>query len=251
MIPSEQERFNTLYTQHLRALKLRGYSDGTIDVYARAVRRITEYFDSVPDQLTIEQREIYFASLVDSHSWSIVRIDRNGLQFFWKYILKTDWEWLNIIKPPKVQSLPDILTIAEVRKLILSARHYRFRVFILTTYSMGLRLSEALALEVGDIDGTRKRVHIHRGKGNKDRMVPLPDVTYEALRSLWKKHHHPRLLFPNAVGSLETIRQATTHMDKGGVHRMIKVLLAECGIKKRFQHTHSGIALPRICLNRG
>jgi len=50
MIANEQKRFNTLYAQHLRALKLRGYSASTIDVYARAGRRLTEYFDCVPDQ---------------------------------------------------------------------------------------------------------------------------------------------------------------------------------------------------------
>ena len=67
-------------------------------------------------------------------------------------------------------------------------RHLRYRVFLLATYSMDLRPSETLALQVGDIDGERKRVHIRRGKGHKDRMVPLPDLTYEALRALWRKH---------------------------------------------------------------
>jgi hypothetical protein len=88
MIASEQKRFNGLYEQHLRALKLQGYSASTIDVYARAVRRVTEYFDCVPDQLSIDQLTAYFAELVDEHSWSLVKIDRNGLQFFWKHILK-------------------------------------------------------------------------------------------------------------------------------------------------------------------
>jgi hypothetical protein len=62
----------------------------------------------------VEQLEAYFAQLVDSHSWSTVKIDRNGLQFFWKHILKRDWSWVEIIKPPKVQTLPDILTLSEV-----------------------------------------------------------------------------------------------------------------------------------------
>ena len=127
--------------------------------------------------MTIEQLEVYFADLVDSHSWSTVKIDRNGLQFFWKYVLKTDWQWLNIIKVLKVQTLPDILTLNELERLILATRQLRYRVFLLSTYSMGLRLSEALALQVGDIDAQRKQVHIRRGKGHKDRFVPLPDLT--------------------------------------------------------------------------
>ena len=63
-------------------------------------------------------------------------------------------------------------------------------------------------------------------------MVPLPDLIYEALRALWRKHHHPYLLFPNAIGSLDRIRAATSHMDRGGVQAAMKAVVAECGIKK-------------------
>ena len=79
----EQKRFNQLYQRHVRALKLQGYAASTIDVYARAVRRLVASFDCLPDQIDREQLEIYFAELVESHSWATVRVDRNGLQFFW------------------------------------------------------------------------------------------------------------------------------------------------------------------------
>ena len=187
MHPKEVKRFNELYQCHLRLLKLQGKSQKTIDSYSRAVRRVSEHFDCCPDQLTTEQFEIYFAKLVESHSWSTVKIDRNGLQFFWKNVLKKDWQWLNIVKPPKIHTIPDILTPAEVEQLIGATRKLRYRVFLLTTYSMGLRLEEALSLQIGDIDAGRKKVHIRRGKGHKDRIVPLPDLTLQALRELWKK----------------------------------------------------------------
>jgi integrase len=246
---SEQRRFDKLYRHHLRMLKLQGKSDKTIDVYSRAVRRVAKHFDCCPDRLTPEQLEIYFSQLVDSHSWSTVKVDRNGLQFFWRHVLKRDWQWVNIVKPPKIQTIPDILTPAEVVKLIGAARKMRFRVFFLTTYSLGLRLEETLSLQVGDIDAQQKRVHVRRGKGNKDRLVPLPDLTYHALRDLWRMHRHPALLFPNANGSPETIRKTTTHMDRGGVQKTIKLLVAECGIKKKSQPTPCAIVLPPICSN--
>jgi len=134
-----------------------------------------------------------------------------------------------------------------VQQLLSAARQDRYRIFILTTYSMGLRLSETLALEVSDIDGARHRVHIRRGKGHKDRFVPLPDATYQALRSFWATHRNSRLLFPSFVGAPERIRQATSHMDKGSVQKAVKTLLAECGIKKRFPFTPCVTALPRTC----
>lgn len=251
MKKAETDRFNELYQRHLRLLKLQGKSKKTIDAYSRAVRRIRDFFDCCPDRLTIEQREKYFAELVESHSWSTVKVDRNGLQFFWKHVLERDWQWINIIKAPKVQSLPDILTVAEVEKLIGTTRKLRYRVFLLATYSMGLRLSETLALQVGDIDGERKQTHIRRGKGHKDRFVPLPDLTYQALRTLWCKHCNPCWLFPNAVGSPERIRTATSHMDRGGAQAAMKAVVAQCGIKKKSRFTPCGTALPPICLNTG
>jgi len=249
MTPEEQSRFDELYKHHLRSLKLQGYTHSTIDVYSRAVRRLSKRFDCVPDQLSIPQLEQHFSELVDSHSWATVRVDRNGLQFFWKHILKQDWKWVEIIKPPKIQSLPDVLTMDEVSQLICAAKMLRYRVFILVTYSMGLRLSETLSLQVGDIDRGRMQVHIRRGKGCKDRFVPLPQITLLALESLWRKHRHPRLIFPNPVGSPERIRQATSHMNLGGTQKAFKVLVDECGIKKRSQFIPFVTASPPTCLS--
>jgi len=251
MEPNEQSRFDTLYKRHLRALKLQGLSDKTIDVYARAVRRVAQSYDCCPDHLTTEQLETHFAKLVASHSWSTVKVDRCGLQFFYQHVLKRDWSWINIIKAPKIHSLPDILTLAEVEQLIGATRKLRYRVFLLTTYSMGLRLGETLALQLGDIDAQRKQVHIRRGKGHKDRFVPLPELTYRALRALWAKHRNPRLLFPNALGSPARIRNATTHMDRGGTQGAMAAVVKQCRIKKKYRSILCDTASPLISSKAG
>jgi len=249
MNKSEQKRFDELYRKHLRALKLQGMSVKTIDAYSRAVRRIADWSDCCPDRLNSEQLAEYFSELVESHSWSTVKLDRCGLQFFYQHVLKRDWQWVEMIKAPTIRSLPDVLSVTEIEHLIAAARKLRFRVFVLTTYSMGLRLGETLALEVGDIDQGQRQVHIRRGKGHKDRLVPLPDLTHQALRALWSKHRHPRLLFPNARGSLETIRQASSPMNRGGVQAAMKKMLADAGIKKKPPFTPCAIPLPLICSN--
>ena len=249
MEKAEVNRFNKLYQRHLGLLKLQGKSQKTIDAYSRSIRRVRDHFDCCPDKLTPEQLESYFGQLVDTHSWSTVKIDRNGLQFFWRFVLERDWDWVNIIKPPKIHTIPDILTPTEIEQLIAKTRKLRYRVFLLTTYSLGLRLEETLSLQVGDIDAGRKRVHVRRGKGHKDRLIPLPDLTLQGLRELWRKHRHPYLLFPKANGSLQTIQQATTHMDRGGAQQAMKKVVAECGIKKKYLSIPSGTALPRISLN--
>jgi len=137
-----------------------------------------------------------------------------------------------------LKTIPDILTPDEIDRLIGKTRKLRYRVFILTTYSMGLRLEETLSLQVGDIDAGRKRVHVRCGKGHKDRLIPLPDLALQGLRELWKKHRHPYLLLPNAIGSLKIIQKATTHMDRGGAQKAMKTVVTECGIKKKSPSIH-------------
>jgi integrase/recombinase XerD len=233
MKKSEVKRFAGLYDRHQKLLKLQGKAQKTIEAYSRAVRRIRDHYDCSPDQLKQEQLENYFVELIERYSWSTVKLDRLGLMFFWKHVLGRDWQWLDIVKPPKVQTIPDILTPLEIQKLIGATKKLRYRVFILTTYSMGLRLEEALSLQVGDIDAGRNRVHIRRGKGHKDRLVPLPDRSLDALRLLWKKHRHPNLLFPNARASFANTQQTKTHMNAGGTQSAMKRVVAACNIKKK------------------
>ncbi len=247
MNAKETKRFEILYDRHLKKLKLQGKSGATISAYSRALRRLTEHSDCCPDKLTVEQLEDYFIRLVENYSWSTVKLDRLGLMFFWKHVLEQDWQWLNIVKPPAVKTIPDILTPDEVALLIHTTRKLRYRVFLFTTYSMGLRLREALSLQVGDIDAGRRRVHIRRGKGRKDRLVPLPDRTLKALRLLWQDHRHPRLLFPNYRGSAETIIKADSHMNIGSTQQAMKAVVTACNIKKKSRSIPSGTASPHIC----
>ena len=233
MDSTEQKRFEPLYEKMQQCLVLQGLRPKTIEAYSRAVRRVTTFFDRCPDRLTADDLKDYFAGLVKSHSWSTVKLDRCGIQFFYRHVLNNPWDWVKIVKPPEVRSLPDILTQEETFKVINITRKLRYRVFFLTTYSMGLRLSEGLQLEVGDIDGGRQRVHIRGAKGGKDRFVPLPGVTLEALRRFWTTHRNPRLLFPNCLGNSRRICKAEGPMDKGGVQAAIKAAVADCGIRRR------------------
>jgi integrase/recombinase XerD len=93
MNKAQQQKFDSLYHQHVNALHRQGKAATTIAVYSTALRRITEYYDVCRDRLTLEQLKDYFCSLVISHFWSTVKVDRNGLQFFYKYIINKEWVW--------------------------------------------------------------------------------------------------------------------------------------------------------------
>ncbi len=232
MNKAQQKKFDSLYQQHVNALHRQGKAATTIDVYSRAVRRITAFFDRCPDRLTQDDFKAYFDALVKSHSWSTVKVDRNGLQFFYKHILDKHWNWVDIVKPPKKEVLPDILTIKEVEQLINGTRELRYQTFLLTAYSMGLRLGEALNLGVGDIDKARMKVHVRLGKGSKDRFVTLPKATLAALRKYWITHKNSSLIFP--AGKTPQIRHSAKRgMDRGGLQKSIRVIVKDCGIHKR------------------
>jgi len=226
MNTSQTQHYNYLYEQHLINLSLQGKRPSTIDAYARAVRRITAFFDKAPDKLTTADLKQYFNSLIQTHSWSTIKLDRNGLQFFYRYTLDKQWEWLTIVKPPQVKRIPDILTSKQVSDVINRTKQLRYQVFFMTLYSMGLRLSEGINLTVHDIDNSTMQVHVRDGKGGKDRMVPLPELTLLALRCYWKTHRHPRLIFPG------THTKTNTPMDKGSVQKALKRVLVDVKIKK-------------------
>jgi site-specific recombinase XerD len=229
----EQNHFTQLYQKHLRELKLQGKSKKTIDSYSRAIRRVAAYFDRCPHDLTVDELKLYFSDLVDTHSWSTVKLDRCGLQFFFKYVLDVQWKWVDIVKPPRIKSLPDILTIAEVQRVMSQFKKIWYKACLFAIYSMGLRLSEGVNLQVSSIDSKRYLVHIRGGKGRKDRFVPLPEITLKILRLYWTTHRNPVLLFPNVNGGPGRVKHSKKPMDIGGVQGALKAALRDSGIHKR------------------
>jgi len=225
--------FQQDYEQHLQHLKLKGLQPKTIDAYARSVRYIGKYFNDNIRNLSEQQLTDYFVKRLHTHSWSAVKLDLYGIKFFYRHVLKQDWQHVDLVKPPRTKRLPDIVTVEEAAMLFQATQKLSYRVLYFTLYSMGLRLGEGLRLEVGDIDAARHRVHIRDAKGNKDRFVPLPDVTLDLLRRFWAVHRNPVLIFPNRKGGLKGSRLAKTPLDRGGVQQTMSKVIAACGLKKR------------------
>ena len=235
--------FKQNYELHLQHLKLKGLQPKTIEAYSRAIRRAGDRFDRQIDNLSEQQLMTHFTALLASHSWSSVKLDLYGLKFYYTYVLRKPWVAPGLIKPPKTQHLPDIITVAECRRLLAATRVISYRVFFFTLYSLGLRLGEGLRLQVGDIDAPRGRVHIRDAKGNRDRFVPLPQMTHQLLQRFWQVHRNPVLLFPSRHGGLKCAATATTHMDRGGVQTTLHQVVVACGLKKRSRPTACAIAM--------
>lgn len=236
--------FDRQYQTHLKHLKLKGLQPKTIEAYSRAIRRIGAHFDHRIDDLTEPQLTGYFTELLGTHSWSAVKLDLYGLKFYYQHVLKQPWVAPGLIKPPRSQRLPDIVTIDEARRIFAATRVLSYRVFFFTLYSLGLRLGEGLRLQVGDIDAARARVHVRDAKGNRDRFVPLPDATRRLLRRFWATHRNPALLFPNRHRGLAGAAGATTALDRGGVQTALRQVITACGLKKTSPRTACATAMP-------
>ncbi len=236
--------FDRNYQAQLKHLTLKGLQPKTIDAYARAIRRIGERFDQQIDDLSEEQLTDYFTELVASHSWSSVKLDLYGLKFYYAHVLRKPWVAPGLIKPPRVQRLPDIVTVAQAQRIFAATRVASYRVLFFTLYSLGLRLGEGLRLQVGDIDALRWRVHIRDAKGNRDRFVPMPQATHQLLQRFWRVHRNPVLLFPNRQGGVKGAASATSPLDRGGVQITLRRVAGTCGLKKRSRPTAFGTATP-------
>ncbi|MEO6320396.1 MAG: site-specific integrase [Polaromonas sp.] len=246
MDTTQAAHFDRQYQTHLKHLKLKGLQPKTIDAYARAIRRIGDYFAHDIDALSESELTDYFSDLIGTHSWSAVKLDLYGLKFYTIHVLRKPWVMPHLIKPPKAARLPDIVTVEEAQRLFATTRTLSYRVFFFTLYSLGLRLSEGLALKVGDIDGARGRVHIRDSKGNRDRLVPLPRATLDVLRKFWLVHRHPELLFPNRAGGLAAAHCAPSPLDRGGVQKAMHKVALACGLKKRSPRTACATAMQPI-----
>jgi len=229
--------FDRQYQRHLKHLKLKGLQPKTIEAYSRAIRRIGERFEGRIDDLTEPQLAEYFTELKASHSWSTVKLDLYGLKFYYAHVLRRPWVAPGLIKPPKGQRLPDIVTVEEAQRIFAATRVVSYRVFFFTLYSLGLRLGEGLRLQVGDIDAVRWRVHVRDSKGNQDRFVPLAKATHQLLQRFWQVHRNPVLLFPNRHGGLSGAASATTPLDRGGVQTTLHRVIGSCGLKTRSRPT--------------
>ena len=240
MNKQEARKFDNLYTRYLKALKLQGYSESTIEAYTHAIRRAADYFDRCPDaRLTKEDLSQFFNDLLKTHSWSTIKRDRNGLQRFWELILELEWDWVTIVKPPCSKTLPDILSPNELNRFLAHIDKPAYAVICHIMYTLGLRIGEALNLQIGDIDRSHNRVHIRKGKGRKDRFVLLPDSTYRLLRQFWATHRHPKWLFPSTQPS-----RSNLPMDRGALQTAIRAAVADAGIHKHitahsFRHCYA------------
>lgn len=189
-----------LRTRFIEDMQLHGYSPRTQITYVDAVRGLARYFGKSPDLVTEEELRRYFLHLTQEKKMSRSTITNAlcAIKLFFQKTLQRDWTTFELLRPAPEKKLPVVLTPQEVRDILKGVRNPIYRVCLTTIYSCGLRLTEGATLKIQDLDTTRMLMQV-RGKGNKDRLVPLPQRTLELMRQIWPSHQSRTWLFP-AVG---------------------------------------------------
>ncbi len=228
------------YEQAVKALQLNGMAERSQDAYARAVRMLVEHYNKTPDLITEEELQEYFLHRKNVCKWSpnTMRICYSGIKFFFVNVLQRNWHLLDIIRAQSEHRLPTVLSVEEVRDILSRVTSLHNHAFLSTVYTCGLRLQEARHLEVSDIDSGRMMIHVHRGKGAKDRMVPLPQATLALLRKHWATHKNPRLIFP-ALGRSGSKADGLSPIAVSTVQGALRSAKRAVGIQKRGVSVHT------------
>ncbi len=228
-------------------MQLCGYSERTQESYLRAVRQLQDYCGKSAESITEEEVRKYFLFIKNElkYASATIKIAYYGIRFFYKTTLKKSWDTLELIRAGNERRLPVVLSVDEARTIIGSIRTVQNRTYMYTVYSCGLRLQEALNLQVSDIDSKRMVIHVHRGKGAKDRYVPLPKSTLLMLRAYWRTHRNPVWIFPFRGKGGKKAPTATQPMDRSTVNgALIRTLRQLPFIRKKvsihtFRHSYA------------
>jgi len=193
-----QKRTTRLTRRMAEDMQLRNLSPKTIDAYTYHVGRFAEFLGKSPEQATPEDVRSFQLHLINARKvgWSSFNQAVCGLRFLYRTTYPRSWAVSMVPFGKRPKTLPAVLSREEVMSLLSCVKSLKHRTFLLTLYAAGLRLSEAAALTIPDIDSQRMQLRIAHGKGAKERLVPLSPRLLEALREYWKTVRSPKWLFP-------------------------------------------------------
>jgi len=203
------------------------YAKSTRERYVRTARELAEHCHKPVVEVTRDDLRAFVESVTgrglspSQVSWRLCAV-----LFLFRRTLGRP-ELVSFIKLPRRHSpLPSVLSLDEVNALLRALRHRRYQAIAMVMYGAGLRVSEAIALEVRDIDGSRGVLQVRHGKGNKAREAKLSPTLYEWLRQYWAKERPP---LPYLFASAKTGKLPRPDTVRGALARAAK----DAWIKKR------------------
>jgi site-specific recombinase XerD len=187
------------FQQHV---ELKDYRPATKKEYVRYVCKLAEHFQTDPASLAEHQLRQYFLFLRQHKQYKAapMKAAKFALRCFYQECLNVPgWTVFAELRIAEPEVLPIVLSRPEVQTLLAAVREPRFRTCLRLMYHCGLRVGEAVGIQVRDLHGRESppRLHVRNAKGGKDRYVPLAPAMVAELRDWWRRHRNPQFLFPS------------------------------------------------------
>ena len=211
----------------LEDMQVRNFARNTQESYLQQVTQFARHFQRSPEGLGPEEIRTYQVYLTTERQLApgSISIAVAALRFLYKVTLRCDWPVIDLIPAPKQpQTLPIVLSRAEVQQFLESVLLLKHRTILSVCYAAGLRISEAVRLQPAQIDSARMVLRVEQGKGQKDRYVMLSPRLLELLRAWWKAAKPWPWLFPG--------RQADRPITTDAVEEACQKAQGRCGIPK-------------------
>ena len=195
-------------------MELAGLTCRTQQTYISAVALLQAHYGIRPDRLSEKKVLQYIIWLRDEKGVAKGTFQTNwyGLKFFYYRMLCVDWALFTRkkVRQPRRKRLPVPIAWQDGHRLIAALQKPGYRICCSLMLALGLRIGDVLALTVQSINSTQMIVRVI-GKGNKERILPMPETLYNALRRFWTTHRHPHWLFPNRHGTAPLCEKSLRH----------------------------------------
>jgi len=249
-------------------LKLKNYSIHTIRNYRCWLILFLLHFPRHKPSL-ISKNEIldFLAAFRKSDKWSATSQNQliNAIKFFYEKLLGRPKEYYDLPRAKKPEQLPTVFSESEVLAIIKATENLKHKTILCLAYAGGLRVSEIVNLQIGDVDSKRMVIILRQAKGKKDRIVMLSPKLLVMLRAYFKKYHPKKWMFEGyhedqystrsiskmvqvcklkakvkKKGGIHALRHSfATHLLEGGTDLLsIKQLLGHTSLRTTMQYTH-------------
>ncbi len=187
-----------LRQQMMAALELNGKSPATVEAYVREVALVAKFYRKRPDLISEEElvRYLLHRKNVNKLAPTSMRICYSGLRFFYQRVLAREWKIFALLRARRELRRPCVLSRAEVHRILKAAYPFHNQVYFTTVYSCGLRLHEALHLEIGDIDSQRGRCTSIVARAHATASCPCPCKPCSCSASTGNRIVIPACCFP-------------------------------------------------------
>jgi len=181
-------------------LILKGYSKATQRTYLNELKR---FFTDLRHEKAVDfpveriSKYLIWCSETLHLTENTIHSRMNALKFYYEQLLKREKFFMDLPRPKKRQQLPKVISEEKILAGIITVENLKHRTLLLLAYSCSLRVSEAVGVQVSNIDRDRMQMFIHQGKGKKDRVIPMAISLMPFLDAYLETYKPAEWLFEN------------------------------------------------------